>query len=224
MKFITRIFTDFFNDLAEIPEKSIEAVKGLFSNPLAILLVVILLAILVILVKSEKRKINTKMLTTMSIAVALSVVLNMIILYRMPQGGSVTLASMLPIYIVSFAYGPRFGMLTGLVFGTINLLLGGYVMHPAQVLLDYPIPFMLIGISGYFKNNHLLGMIIATLFRMTAHVASGYIFFAEYAPEGMNPLIYSLSYNGSFLAVDLLIAIIVYKLIPNERIINSLDK
>ena len=56
---------------------------------------------------------------------------------------------------------------------------------------------------------------MAVVIRFICHVLTGVIFFASYAPEGMNPWIYSISYNGTFLSVECVITIIIIYLLRN---------
>ncbi len=216
------MFSNFIEKLSEIPSGVHEAMKGLMSSPMSILLVILLIVSGVLIVRFSKIKFTTKTLTHVALAVTLAIILNMFVLFKMPQGGSVTLASMVPIFFIAFIYGPNIGVMTGLIFGILNLILGGYVVHPIQVLLDYPVPFMLLGLAGYFPKHMNLGMVIATIMRLLSHVISGFVFFAEYAPEGQNPLLYSIIYNGSFLVVDMIIAIVVMNLLPINKLAKNI--
>ncbi len=216
------IITDFFAKLSEIPAGISESIKGLVASPISIVLVVLLIVCGVLILRFSKIKFTSKILTHVALAVTIAIILNMFVLFKMPQGGSVTLASMAPIFLIAFVYGPNIGVLAGLIFGVLNLILGGYVVHPVQVLLDYPVPFMLLGLAGYFPRHMNLGMIIATVLRFASHVISGFVFFAEYAPEGQSALLYSMIYNGSFLFVDMLIAIIIMNILPINKLAKSI--
>ncbi len=213
------MFSNFIQKISEIPSGIGEAVKGLMASPVSIVLIVLLILSGILILRFAKIKFTPKILTHVALAVTLAIILNMFVLFKMPQGGSVTLASMAPIFFIAFVYGPNIGVMAGLIFGVINLIFGGFVMHPIQVLLDYPVPFMLLGLAGYFPKHMNLGMIFAVLLRLCAHVISGFVFFSEYAGD-THPLLYSLVYNGSFLLVDALIAIIIVNLLP----INKLGK
>src|SRR5690554_2544963 len=89
-----------------------------------------------------------RLMAEIGVAVALSAVLGLIKLFHMPQGGSVSL-EMLPILIVAIRWGGITGMLTGIVYGFVQLIIDAYVVHPAQFLLDYPIAYMLVGLAGF---------------------------------------------------------------------------
>ena len=84
---------------------------------------------------------------------ALATILDMFKLTKLPNGGSVTLGAMVPIILMALLYGPEVGFLTGFLYGLIKLILGPYILHPLQVLFDYPLPFMALGLAGYFKTT-----------------------------------------------------------------------
>ncbi len=219
------MFGSFIEKITAIPVGIKESVGALVKSPMSILMVVLIIVCGINLIRLSKIKFTTKLITHISISVTMALILNMFVVYKMPQGGSVTLVSMLPIFFISFVYGANAGVLTGLIFGILNLILGGYVVHPIQVLLDYPVPFMLLGIAGVFPKHINLGMIIATSLRLLAHVISGFVFFAEYAPKGQNPLVYSFIYNITYLLPDLILVIIVMNILPinniAKRILNK---
>ena len=197
-----------------------EALDTLLREPLTLAALVIVLALIIFVMITRKVKLTPLLMAQISISVAICAVLNAFPMFRMPQGGSVTLASTLPIVIMAFAYGPEVGMLTGFLFGVVNLFLGPYIIHPLQTLLDYPLPFMLVGASGYFRNRYL-GSIIGQVLRLFMHVLSGVIFFSSYAPvgqqEGIGLWLYSFGYNGSFVAAELVILLVIITVIPWDR-------
>lgn len=199
-----------------------DSLQQLFSSPTAVIVLLVLLAGIVFILRFSKIKFTTRLMTHVAIAVAISVVLDMIKLFSMPYGGSVTLASMLPIFLISFAYGPSVGYLTGFIYGIVDLILGAYIIHPIQLLLDYPMPYLLIGVSGYFKNNYLLGVILGTGMRFLSHFLSGVVFFPEYTPEGMNPIWYSVVYNAQYMIPEMIIIIVVIMVFPVKRIIKQM--
>lgn len=176
---------------------------------------------------SNKEKILS--ITSAGICIALAFVLSRLKLFEMPMGGSVTPASVLPIVVFCMAFGPVWGFAAAVVFAGLQLI-GGYLVTPFQVMLDYILGYACLGITGFAAlpasrrvniSNPLrrftsAGLVKAIVFTVIAYVArwfcsvlSGVIFYAEYAPEGMNPWIYSMSYNGGFLSVDCAITIAV---------------
>lgn len=159
-------------------------------------------------------KIPLKVLVEGALCIALSIALSYLRLFSLPQGGSVSL-SMLPLFIFALRRGGAFGTLAGVVTGLLHLLLGGYVVHPVQALLDYPIASGLLGTAGFFGGRKAVGITVATLANMASSVLSGVIFFSAYAPKGMNVLEYSLLYNGSVVIPEgIICAVLVYLIYP----------
>jgi thiamine transporter len=209
-----------FAKLGEI--NLVENFKAILEKPSSILVLIALLVLLVVLLRLKKINFTPRIMAQISMMLALAIVLDFLKLYRLPQGGSVTFGSMVPILLISLWYGPEIGMLTGLLFGLVSLILGPYILHPVQVLFDYPLPYLALGAAGYFKKNKYIATIIAVLLRYACHVISGVAFFAEYAKEaGQTPLIYSLTYNGTFLGVELVICLIILALLPVNQLYKS---
>lgn len=119
---------------------------------------------------------------------------------------------MIPLLMVSFRLGAVSGMITGGVYGIISLLIAGVIYHPASVILDYVLAFSLIGIAGFFGNDLkgiIFGSIAGVCGRFLSSLVSGAVIFAEYAPEGQNPWIYSLVYQATYMIPELIICIAV---------------
>jgi thiamine transporter len=154
---------------------------------------------------------DTRVLTEAAIAVALSFVLGLFVLFKMPFGGSISL-EMIPLILLSLRQGWRVGVVAGVTYGLLDLAIDPFVVHPLQLLLDYPLAFGVLGLAGLFKptvRGAVLGATVAVLARFVCHFLSGVVFFASYAPEGWNPYIYSAAYNAAYLVPSLLIAIAV---------------
>ncbi|GAI59291.1 unnamed protein product, partial [marine sediment metagenome] len=106
---------------------------------------------------------------------------------------------------------------------------GPFIIHPAQLVLDYPLPYMLVGLAGIFSSKInlkakgstcgwlLLAVFTGGLGRFISHFLSGVIFFAQYAPEGQSPWVYSAIYNVSYLLPALLLSYII--IIPLIKIL-----
>jgi len=170
---------------------------------------------------SKKSKLDVKTLALIGITVALSVVLNAIKIYTFPQGGSITLGSMVPVIFLSMVLGVPYGCLAGFLFGLLDLILDPFVIHPIQVLLDYFLAFGLLGIGGIFKNNKILAAILSVSCRFVCSVLSGVVFYSSFAGD-QNPFIYSIIYNGSYLVPELIITIVILYFLPIERIKKSI--
>lgn len=173
---------------------------------------ILLLVILLLISMKGKEKKTPKQLTYSAIAIALATGLSYISIIKLPQGGSVTLCSMLMIVLIGYWFGAAQGVIAGVVYGLIQLALGGYVMHPVQLLLDYPIAFGVLGLAGVFsksENGLMKGYLLGTFLRFIIHVISGIVFFAEYAPEGFTPFAYSIGYNITYIGVEVFITVIL---------------
>lgn len=169
------------------------------------------------------KEVNTRVLAEVAISVALAYVLNLIIVYHLPQGGSITLGSMVPILILALRRGPRIGVFAGSVFGLVQLFLGGYWFTLIQVLLDYPVAFACLGLAGFFKRSPMVGVAVSAAARFVCHFVSGVVFFGEYAPPELGPVVYSAVYNGSYMLPEMVISIaVVYLLIKRGVLEYSL--
>ncbi|MCL1802800.1 MAG: energy-coupled thiamine transporter ThiT [Eubacteriaceae bacterium] len=143
----------------------------------------------------------------------------------MPQGGSVTLFSMLLLYIPAYLFGPRVGMLAGISYGFLDLLIKPYAYFPLQVLLDYPIAFGMLGIGGFFKkekSRYFYGFAAGVIGRFAASFLSGFIFFASYAPEGFSPVLWSAYYNGAYMGAELALSLLVMPLPPLRSALSKM--
>lgn len=157
-------------------------------------------------------KLTAKQLAFCAVAIALGTVLSNVKLYEFPFGGSITLLSMLFICLPGYWFGAEAGVITGVAYGILQLIIDPYVIHPAQLLVDYPLAFGAFGLSGLFtdkKNGLLKGYIAGIIGRWIFATISGWIFFAEYAWEGWAPLPYSLVYNGIYIFAEAAITLII---------------
>ncbi|MBR0600153.1 energy-coupled thiamine transporter ThiT [Sinanaerobacter chloroacetimidivorans] len=206
---------------------SSEQLQGFFESTAGQIstLIVIILLFLGILISGRNSKPDTKAMVVSAIMVALAIALNQIILFRMPQGGSITAFSMLPIVTCAYFFGVRRGMMAGMCVGLIDLIFNPYVIHPIQMLLDYPLAFGALAFAGLMKNKKnglILGFIIGVLSRYVCAVLSGVIFFGEYAPEGFNAFSWSIYYNMTYLGVEAAITLIVLFIPAVRKVIEGL--
>lgn len=159
----------------------------------------------------SKKKFNVKQLAFSALAMTLAVVTSMYIIIEFPFGGSITLFRMLFICLVGYLYGTRAGILTGVAYGFLDLVLKPYVISPVQMLLDYPVAFGCLGLSGVFSKSKyglLKGYLLGVTGRYICHVLTGVLFFSEYAGS-QNPIIYSLGYNASYIVPEAIATVIL---------------
>jgi energy-coupled thiamine transporter ThiT len=226
-----------------------------------------------------KTRFPTKIIAEIVAFVALSTALSYVKVFSLPQGGSVTAGSMVPIIWLSLRRGPKIGLFACAAYGLVQLMVEPFIYHPVQVLLDYPIAFGALGLAGFFQKGPvvrwrvsvtvdqliasalsafsfalfcyeltlyalngalfflwlfsfsfllllwmgtankrrepeakskttaaLIGVTVGIFGRFVAHVVSGVVFFGEYAPEGMSPIVYSAIYNGTYIVPELLVS------------------
>ena len=154
---------------------------------------------------------KTKNMTEVALSIALAVICSFIKVWEMPQGGSVSL-TMVPLFIIAFRRGPVSGIAAGGIYGLISAMLSGVLYHPMSLLLDYLLAYSVIGIAGFFKKSVkgvICGTIAGTIGRFLFSLISGAVLFAEYAPEGQNPWIYSLIYQATYMIPELIICLAV---------------
>ena len=158
----------------------------------------------------NKTNFTVEALCVGAMCIALSFALSFIKFVQMPQGGSLTPASMLPLMIFCYIYGMKKGVIACIAYGLLQLLQDSYVVHWAQLFLDYILAFVALSLAGVFKNAKagkvntiFFGIILASLGRFICHDVSGIIFFAQYA-GGQNVIIYSSVYNSYVLIEGLL--------------------
>lgn len=162
-----------------------------------------------------------------AMGIALAMVTSYIKVWEMPMGGSVTLLSMLFICLIGYWFGAGYGILTGVGFGFLQFIVDPYMLSVPQVLFDYPLAFGALGLSGLFCGRRYglqIGFIVGVLGRFLFSTLSGVFFFAAYAPEGMNPWVYSALYQGSYLGAEGLITLAILSIPPVAKALNTVKR
>ncbi|MBR1707211.1 MAG: energy-coupled thiamine transporter ThiT [Clostridia bacterium] len=195
--------------------------SSLSATVWAILVTCIIAGVVVFLISKDQKKWTIRMIANAALCIALAFLLSCIRLYKLPQGGSITLASMLPLFLFAYVYGVGPGMLVGAAYGFLQFIQDAYFVHPVELILDYPLAFAMLGLCGLAKKfpdswGIIPGIAIGTLGRFLCAFISGIIFFGMYAPEGQNVLVYSAVYNGFYLIPEAAICIVI-GLIPQIR-------
>lgn len=173
------------------------------------------------------KQITTRQLIFSAMAMALAMVTSMIKLFDAPMGGSVTLCSMLFITLIGYWYGPRVGILTGVAYGILQLVIDPYILSLPQMFVDYPLAFGALGMSGFFSNSKdglQKGYLLGIFGRWVFAFLSGYIFFAYYAWDGWNPAAYSAVYNLSYIAIEGAITLVLISLPPVKNALLAVKK
>ena len=177
----------------------------------------------------SKKSITIKEVVFSGVAIALATVIATVIkLPSLPNGGSVTLFSMLIVCLVGYWYGPRVGIIAAVAYGVLQFITGPYVVHPVQVLLDYPLAFGALGLSGFFsKSRHglLKGYLAGVIGRFFFHEVSGFIFYTTYVGDfsgNMAAIWASTVYNLSYILPEDILTVILLALPPVEKVMNRL--
>ena len=130
--------------------------------------------------KNETSMSNTRMLVEGGIMIAMAQALSYLKLFKMPYGGSVTLGSMVPIFIFAIRWGAGKGFIVGALYGIIHYLLGSkWAAHPISIILDYPVAYGCLNFRLVRKNPRFQNIFwypIRVLLSIN-HVISGMIFF-----------------------------------------------
>ena len=198
------------------------------------------LLVIVAFIGFGKNRFDAKRLAFAGICVAMSFVLAFIKVKPVQYGGSITLASFVPILIFAYVYGPADGFLVGLVHGLLNFVESPYILTPATFILDYLLAFAGVGFMGFFGKMQrkekaalpiLLGCLCVFSFRFVSHLFSGMIFFLQdavwvFLPEWAmgNAFAYSFIYQCVYVPADALIATAVLIVLAKTGVLDKLVK
>ena len=173
---------------------------------------------------TQRKQSKIYVLAECAILVALGTVLSLLKLVDLPYGGSVTVASMLPLLIISYRHGMVWGLGCGLVYGAIQQLLGLNTLNYfstfgsilAVILLDYVVAFAVVGLGGMFRkavrNESVAlagGALVTGLLRYLCHVISGATVWAGISIPTKAAIGYSLIYNATYMIPETLVLMLV---------------
>jgi thiamine transporter len=174
---------------------------------------------------SKPRNYNTystpRVLAETAIFVALATALSLIVVYTLPQGGSITAASMVPILWLALRRGPKVGIAAGVLYGFIQLALLPYVIDPVQLLLDYPLAFGVLGLAGLFQKYPVVGAAVGISGRFVMHFVAGVVYWAPIEAPTLNPFVYSAVYNASYILPELVISGFVLYLLQKSNVLRA---
>lgn len=187
---------------------------------IAVLILAVIFLLLASLLGSSKenRRISTRQLAFCSICIALAFALSFVKVFEAPMGGSITLMSTFFITFIGYLYGTYVGVVSGVAYGLLQLTVGTGLVHPIQILVDYPLAFGALGLSGLFaksKYGIIKGYLLGITGRLFFAVLSGVIFFASYAGD-QNVFVYSFTYNIGYIGIEGIITVLIL-MIPAVR-------
>lgn len=195
-----------------------------------VVLMVALIALALILQPKEIRNkaFTTRQLVFSAVAMALATVTSMLKVFELPMGGSVTLLSMLFIVLIGYWYGPKAGLMTGFAYGLLQFVLDPVFYTVPQMIVDYPLAFGALGVSGFFfqkKHGLQIGYVAGIIARFIFAWLSGVLFFASYAEgSGMSAPVYSMAYNGSYIFTEGIITLILISLPPVAKALGQVKR
>ena len=154
-----------------------------------------------------------------AIMVAAGTALSFIKLFELPQGGSVGIG-MLPRLFYCVRWGWKEGLLASFAYGLLQLIFdGAYAWGWTSMLLDYILAYGVLGFAGLFahkKGGIFTGTVVGCVLRFIVHFVSGVTIYRIYEPtqrfniEWLNPYLYSAAYNGSYMALDMVICLVIF--------------
>ena len=203
--------------------------------------VVLLLAVIGLIgFLSNGKKFDAKRLAFAGLCVATSFTLCILKVSPIQYGGSITLASFVPLLLYAYVYGVKDGLLVGLIHGLLNFIEDPYILTPATFVFDYLLAFASVGAMGLFGKMRrqekgcaplVLGAVAVFSLRFFAHLFSGMIFFAENsiwvdfpAWAMQNAFTYSFIYQCIYIPADALIATLTLVTLCKSGVFDRLIK
>ena len=183
---------------------------------------------------SRNENLNVRRLTESAILVAIAFVLNFVssIIPNMPQGGSVTLASLVPLLIISYRHGWKWGTFSAFVFALLKVMLSNnFAWIPVQnfqsfaavALLDYIVAFSVLGLADLFRKpfggkkyiGYSVSCVIVMFLRFICHFLSGVLIWYPFAEAAGfdNRWLFSMIYNGGYMLPETIITTVVLVLL-----------
>ncbi len=224
-----------FHSLLEVSEQTTNVVKWISAAA-----VIVLLGVIALIAFLQKKVFDTKRIAVAGICISMSFTLAVIKFSPVQYGGSVTLASFVPILIYAYVYGVADGLLIGLIHGLLNFFEDPYILTPATFIFDYLLAFTSVGVMGFFGKMQrkqkgclplVLGCVCVFSLRFLAHLFSGMIFFTENAvwvtfPNWAmgNAFIYSFIYQCIYVPADALIATLATVALCKFGVLDQLVK
>ena len=176
---------------------------------------------------TENKFPKTQVLAESALMVALSIAIfavSDLLPWPYAYGGGFSLFGQVPVILVSYRHGMKNGLLAALVLALFEMMMGyknftyvaGLAAYLVVALADYLIAFGCLGLGGMFKGKFggkqslelAVGGAVVCVIRFVCHFISGVTVWGGYCPEGMAVAVYSLVYNGSFMAIELVLTVI----------------
>lgn len=217
-----------FSLLTAVSEKTTDIVTWVSIGAIALLIVILAITCI------NGKKFSTNEIAYAGICLAASFALSFIKVSPVQYGGSITLASFVPLLIYAYKFGPVKGALAGLILGLFNFISDPFILTPLTFILDYLLAFASIGLMGFapkFGKLPLaakvsLGTVIVYVARFLFHLFSGFIYFAENSiwvnlPQ-TNMFVYSFIYQCVYVPADCVICVAVLFALAKTKVLDKL--
>ncbi|MDO4867221.1 MAG: energy-coupled thiamine transporter ThiT, partial [Clostridia bacterium] len=244
----------------EAAEEEAPAVSPVFKKLLEVpwytwvVIAALVVAAILLALSTKNAKWNSRQISMGAMCIAIAFVLSCIRLFRMPQGGSITPAAMLPLILFMVACGPLKGFVVGCAYGLLQLITDPYVIHPIQLLVDYPLAYgaMILGClamprqkegskllkltddkgttTGYVESmptRMSIRLPIAVLLAGIGRYIMAVLSGAIFFSEyagEQNAWVYSLVYNISYLGPDTLVCMLIACIPGMPRLVEMIRK
>ena len=229
-----------YTSLLAVSEKTTQTVRWISIGGVLVLLLAIALIGHFSSREQQSKTRSAKEVAFAGICVATSFTLALLKIPTIESGGSITIASFVPIMLYAYVFGPTKGFMVGLIHGLLNFIEDPYILTPATFVFDYLLAFMSVGVMGFFGKMPrkergflplLLGCICVFSIRFLSHLCSGMIFFMQdsiwvsFPAWAMgNAFIYSLIYQCVYIPADAIIATLAMLALCKSGAIDSLLK
>lgn len=221
-----------FHSLLSVSERATKTV-----TVISIVAVALLFGLIAVLCGKSKKRYDAKHIAFAGLTVGLSFALSYLKVSPVTNGGSVTLASMVPLLIYAYFYGVIDGLLAGTIFGLLNFISGPWILTPMTFFLDYPLAYASIGLMGFAKKlgkkpatQVTLGVLLVYSVRFLCHFFSGVIYFLEnsiwvdFPAWALNgPFVYSFLYQCLYLPMDMVISLTVLVVLAKTKVLDRLQ-
>ena len=173
--------------------------------------------------KAKRSNFSPKVIAYVGVMLAIAYILSYFRVYQFPASGSVTPMSMFFVSFIGICFGPKIGLASAFAFGLLQLTNNAFIVHPIQLLLDYPLAFGALGLAGFFHNKKygmFIGFAVGVVGRWFFSSLSGYFFFYQWAWDGWSVLPYAMAYNAIFMFTEMAASIIIVSIPPMYIALN----
>lgn len=217
-----------FSLSAAVSEKTTDIVTWITLGVIAALFIVL------VCISIFNKKYTSNDIAYAGVCLAASFALSFIKFSPVQYGGSITLASFVPLLIYAYKFGAIKGTVAGLIFGLFNFISGPYILTPLTFALDYLLPFASIGLMGFAPKfgkmpvvaKLALGAVLVYVVRFIFHLLSGFVYFNEGVLNESFPVsnmfLYSFVYQCAYIPADCAICVALLIVLERTKVFDRL--